>query len=270
MSQALEADRRLSSLGRLFGESGLARLRASKVVVVGIGGVGSWAAEALARSGVGRLELIDMDHVAESNINRQVHALESTIGAAKVEAMRQRIADISSHCQVSTLEEFAQPENVEVIIDPSADFVIDATDQVKAKAALCNLARQRQQGLVVCGAAGGRLDPLMLTRDDIAVVKGDALIASLRARLRREYGFPKGSVLIKGKASVQTFKLSAIYSKENMAIATNPPDASPGDLASAGSPLACAGYGSIITVTAAMGLAAASFAMREILCKPGS
>lgn len=246
------AARRFASLGRLYGDAGLARLWAARVVVVGIGGVGSWAAEALARSGVGQLDLIDMDHVAESNINRQVHALDSTVGAAKIEAMRARIADISPDCRVRLHDEFADPENVGRLIDVAADFVIDATDQVRAKAAMVALARQRAQALLVCGAAGGRTDPMALREEDLALIKGDALMSSLRARLRREHGFTR--------EPGRKFGVRAVYSIE----ATAGGGALAGS-AQAGAPLACAGYGSIVTVTAAMGLAAASIAIRDIV-----
>lgn len=250
--EAAPGGRRFASLGRLFGDGGLARLWSARVVVVGIGGVGSWAVEALARSGVGQLDLIDMDHVAESNINRQVHALDSTLGAAKIEAMRARIADISPQCRLRLHDEFAEPGNVDRLIDASADFIIDATDQVRAKAALVALARERSQGLLVCGAAGGRTDPLALREEDIALIKGDALMSSLRARLRREHGFPR--------EPGRKFGVRAVYSTQ--ATASGVALAGTGE---AGAPLACAGYGSIVTVTAAMGLAAASVAMREML-----
>jgi tRNA threonylcarbamoyladenosine dehydratase len=253
-------NRRFASLARLFGDAGLARLWAARVVVVGIGGVGSWAAEALARSGIGQIDLVDMDHIAESNINRQVHAVSSSLGAAKVEAMRARIAEISPECAVHIHDCFAQADNVAVILDGSADVIIDATDQVRAKAAMAALARERQQYLIVCGAAGGRTDPMLLADEDIALIKGDALIASLRARMRRDYSFPREA----GK----TFGIRAVYSKETLANAGGGRSAaSPSFDHSAGAPLACSGYGSMVTVTAAFGLAAASLAMKQILSR---
>lgn len=261
--QVLDEDaRRFASLDRLYGAAGLSRLRAARVVVVGIGGVGSWAAEALARSGIGALDLIDLDHVAESNINRQVHALGSTLGAAKVEAMRERIADIAPQCRVQAIDAFVETDSAGQLIDAAADVVIDATDQVRAKAAMAALARQRGQGLIVCGAAGGRTDPLALREEDVALIKGDALIANLRARLRREYGF--------AREPGRRFGLRAVYSIEPPGgrgglAAGQGGDGAQGMSAGAGAPLACAGYGSIVTVTAAMGLAAASLAMRMIL-----
>lgn len=226
--------------------------------MVGIGGVGSWAAEALARSGIGQIDLIDMDHIAESNINRQVHALDSTLGAAKVQAMQMRIADISPECVVRVFDCFAEADNVATVLDASANVIIDATDQVRAKAAMTGLVRERRQDLIVCGAAGGRTDPMALAVDDIAHIKGDALIASLRAKMRRDYGFTRDP----GRA----FGQRAIYSKEKLRQVTgNGGDALENAGFSPGAPLACSGYGSMVTVTAAFGLAAASLSIKIIL-----
>ena len=130
-------DRRFGGLDRLYGVDGAARIRSAHVVVVGVGGVGSWTVEALARSGVGRLTLIDLDNVAESNINRQIHALDDTVGMAKVEAMRQRIAHINPDCVVTCIEDFVEPDNWPTILNGAeVDAVIDACDQVKAKTAM--------------------------------------------------------------------------------------------------------------------------------------
>ncbi len=261
MSESRTSSRRFASLARLFGDAGLERLWSARVIVVGIGGVGSWAAEALARSGLGQIDLIDMDHISESNINRQVHALSSSLGAAKVDAMRTRIADISPECLVRVHDCFAQPDNVAELLDASAHVIIDATDQVRAKAAMAGLARDRRQSLIVCGAAGGRTDPMALADEDIALIKGDALIASLRAKMRRDYGF--------SREPGRTFNMRAIYSKENLGTLSRQgswslaqPDSAPG------APLACSGYGSMVTVTAGFGFAAASLAMKTILAKP--
>jgi len=239
--------RRFSGVARLFGGDAFERIAAAHVCVIGLGGVGSWAAEALARSGVGRLTLIDLDHVAESNLNRQVLALQSTLGAAKVDAMRARVADIAPDCAVTVVDDFVTPENAARLVPPDA-IVVDAIDQVRAKVALVALCRERRQKLVVCGGAGGRHDPLRLRRDDLAGTKGDALLSSVRARLRREHGFPREP----GKR----FGVEAIYSDEHMSGARGS-----GEAAEGGAALSCAGYGSLVTVTAAMGMAAAARAL---------
>ncbi|MFT3802484.1 MAG: tRNA threonylcarbamoyladenosine dehydratase [Burkholderiaceae bacterium] len=245
-------DRRFAALGRLYGAAGLARLRAAHVVVVGIGGVGSWCAEALARSAVGRLTLIDMDHVAESNVNRQIHALASTLGAAKIEAMAVRIADIAADCRVDVVDDFVDPDNVATIV-PAADVIVDAIDQPRAKAALIAWARRAGRPIIVCGAAGGRTDPLRLRCDDLARTRGDALLSSVRARLRREHGFPRDPG--------QRFRVDAIFSDEQVRAL---PGAAGGAARTGGAPLNCAGYGSAVGVTAPMGMAAAQRAINRL------
>ena len=151
--------RRFSGLTRLYGEEGQARLATAHVCVVGIGGVGSWAAEALARSGVGRLTLIDLDHVAESNINRQIQAADPTLGQAKVEAMRARIAGYAPDCGLTLIDDFVTPENAAEYLDNGFDYVIDAIDSVRAKVAMIAVCHRAGIPLVTCGAAGGKTDP---------------------------------------------------------------------------------------------------------------
>lgn len=244
-------DRRFAAVGRLIGAAGLERLRAAHVVVVGLGGVGSWAAEALARSGVGALTLIDLDHVAESNLNRQLHATQATLGAAKVVAMQERIRSIMDDCRVTVVDAFVTPDDVEVLLPPDADGLIDATDAPRAKAAMIAWAVRMNCAMVVCGAAGGRLDPLALRRSDLAQVQGDRLLAAVRARLRRDHDFPGPG---------QRFGVAAIHA------GGSPMGLAPArDAAGGAAPLACAGYGSIVTVTAAMGFAAAGALMDALL-----
>ncbi len=253
--------RRFGGVARLWGQAGAERIAQSHLVVVGVGGVGSWAAEALARCGVGALTLIDLDHVAESNINRQVHALESTLGAAKVQVMAERIREISPHTQVTAIEEFVSAENVADVVPGQADGVIDAIDAPRAKAALIATCIARAQPVQVCGAAGGRIDPLALVRTDLVFSRSDALLASVRARLRRDHGF--------SRRTDQPFGVPAVW-------APAPPEgAQRADVlggahasGSAGAPLACSGYGSVVMVTAAMGLAVASGVIDAVLNAP--
>lgn len=249
-----DSSRRFGGVARIHGDDALGVLAGTHVCVVGIGGVGSWTVEALARSGVGQLTLIDLDHVAESNVNRQVHALGSTLGAAKVEVMRGRIADISPDCQVRAIDDYVTVENVERLV-PGGALVVDAIDAPREKAALIACMRRRRQPIVVCGGAGGRTDPLRLRRDDLSRTKGDALLAAVRARLRREYGFPR--------EAAKRFRIEAIYSDEHPGRAAR--EAACEEGARGGAPLACAGYGSLVTVTATMGLAAASWAIERAL-----
>lgn len=218
-------------------------------MVVGLGGVGSWAAEALARSGVGHLTLIDLDHVAESNLNRQLHATVSTIGLAKVDAMRERLLSIVPDCAVQTVDAFVTPETVTELLPAGSNVVIDAIDAPRAKAAMIRWAADSACAIVVCGAAGGRRDPLALRRVDLAEARGDRLLAAVRSRLRRDYGFP---------APGERFGVTAIHAEQHN-VQVNPVDVGHG------APLACAGYGSIVTVTAAMGFAAAAAAIDQAL-----
>ncbi len=248
------AARRFGGVARLYGEAGAQRIASAHAVVVGVGGVGSWVAEALARCGIGRLTLIDLDHVSESNVNRQVHALDSTLGASKVATMAERIADISPHTAVVQVDDFVTVDNVGSLLAADADVVVDAIDAPRAKAALIATCTARGVPVVVCGGAGGRIDPLALRRTDLADAKGDALLASVRARLRRDHAFPR-------ERGVR-FGVEAIWSP---APAGGARPESPGE---AGMPLACSGYGSVVMVTAAMGFAAASDAVAALLSRP--
>ena len=245
MSNGGDFHRRFSGIERLYGIGSFARLTGSHVCVIGIGGVGSWATEALARSGVGRLTLIDLDHVAESNVNRQVHALTDTLGQAKVLAMRDRIAAIHPDCVVNCVEEFITPENIVSLI-PACDAVVDAIDQVRAKAALIAHCRHAKIPLVTTGGAGGRTDPARVRVDDLSRTTQDALAAKVRALLRKEYGFPRE----------KKFGIECVFSDE--------PTAKPAacDVDEHGlHGLSCAGYGSSVCVTAAFGFTAAARAL---------
>ena len=157
----MEADyeRRFGGVARLYGAAGAGRLKGASVCVVGVGGVGSWALEALARTGIGRLAAVDLDMVAESNTNRQVHALGDIYGKAKVDAMAERIRAINPDCQVACIEDFVTPANVAEVLQPHFDVVIDAIDQARAKAAMIAPCRRQGIPIVVAGAAGGQSDP---------------------------------------------------------------------------------------------------------------
>jgi len=250
--------RRFGGVARVYGDEGASRLRAAHVAVVGLGGVGSWAAEALARSAVGRLTLIDFDHIAESNTNRQLLALQSSYGRSKVEAMAERIAAINPLCKVHVVDDFATPDNVARLINEFSALV-DCIDQVRDKAAL--IARCRSAGIPVfsCGAAGGRIDPTQIACADLAKAIGDPLLASVRHRLRREHGFPRSD------ARPSDFGVTAIYSAEPV---RRPPGQANTDEADRGvgdAGLSCAGYGSSVVVTATMGFVAAAQAMNRLI-----
>lgn len=247
--------RRFGGTVRLFGAEGAARLRAAHVLVAGVGGVGSWAVEALARAGVGRITLVDLDHVAESNLNRQLHATCATLGMAKVEAMRERVALVAPDCLLETVDDFVTPDNVAALLGPGIDLAIDAVDDMAAKVALVAHCRRQGMPLVVCGAAGGRIDALRLREEDLARCTGDALLAKLRGRLRREHGFPPAPP--KGREA-KRFGVTVVFSDEQ------PVRLDACETGTGGAPLGCAGYGSLVSVTAAMGMAAAGIALRRI------
>jgi tRNA A37 threonylcarbamoyladenosine dehydratase len=241
--------RQFSSAARLFSSGQFSRLRQAHVGVVGLGGVGSWAAEALVRSGLGAITLVDMDHVAESNLNRQVQALHSTLGAAKCDSLKQRLLDIAPDCLVTVLDMFLAPENADGLITKSAaDVWIDATDDLAAKRAMILVlsGSKRLKDLVVSGGAGGTTDPTRISAADLSEAVHDPLLSSLRYDLRKNHGFPRT-----GKTKIQV-----VFSSQPVVKAE---DCDPM------ARLACAGYGSLVTVTASMGMAAAQQAMVRLI-----
>jgi tRNA A37 threonylcarbamoyladenosine dehydratase len=252
-----DVSRRFGGIDRLYGPGALSRAGLAHVVVVGIGGVGSWAVEALARSGVGRLTLIDLDHIAESNVNRQIHALEDTLGAAKVLAMKARVAAINPACEVITIEEFIEPENVATLL-PACDAVIDAIDNVRAKTALIAHCRQTEILIVTTGGAGGRTDPTRMEITDLSRTVQDVLASKVRARLRKEYNFPRDPK--------KKFGVDCVFSQEPI---RQPSRATSADFCEApvdgAAGLACAGYGSSVAVTACFGFAAAARVLDTLL-----
>ena len=241
--EAPDPERRFGGLRRLYGDAAYTHIRAARVAVVGLGGVGSWAAEALARSGVAGLTLIDFDHVAESNINRQVQAVGATLGQSKVQALRERIADIHPHCEVIGVEEFADEQNWPALLPQPVDVVIDACDQVRAKCAVAAWALQTGSELVVVGAAGGKRRPQEVQVADLALVTHDPLLAALRQRLRKQHGGARS-----GPMGVR-----CVFSREAVA--------APAQGSASDGSLNCAGYGSGVTVTATFGMVAASVAL---------
>ncbi|MEW6707156.1 MAG: tRNA threonylcarbamoyladenosine dehydratase [Pseudomonadota bacterium] len=245
-----DLERRFGGLKRLYGEPGYRQLRTLRVAVVGLGGVGSWAAEALARCGVAGLVLIDLDHVAESNINRQIQALGSTLGMQKGAALAARIADIHPGCAVQVVDEFVEPGNWPGLLPTPVDAVIDACDQLRAKFALAEWALRERALFISAGAAGGKQRAERVEVADLAEVTHDPLLAALRQRLR------KAGAVRKGAMGVQ-----CVFSRE----AVQPPvDA----VCAADGSLNCHGYGSSVAVTATFGMVAAGELIRRALAKP--
>jgi tRNA A37 threonylcarbamoyladenosine dehydratase len=197
---------RFGAIGRLYGRSGLDRIRAGHVCVVGLGGVGSWVVEALARSGIGALTLVDMDEVCLSNVNRQIHALDDTVGRPKAAVLAERVAKIAPDCRVTVEAVFFTEGTAERLLAPDYDYVVDAIDATKHKCRLIAEARRRGLRIITCGGAGGCIDPSRVKIGDLARTINDPLLLQVRKRLRREYGFPK--------LSRQKFKVDCVYSDE--------------------------------------------------------
>jgi len=255
----MDFERRFGGIARLYGQAGLARFQAAHVCVVGVGGVGSWIVEALARSAIGRLTLIDLDNVAESNINRQIQAMTDTLGKAKITALADRIAQINPRCEVTLVEDFVTPDNLnELIKAPGFDYVIDAIDSVKAKTALLAFCRAEAIPVVTIGGAGGQIDPGKIEIRDLCRTEQEPLLSLVRKRLRQNYGFPRGT---KNK-----FGIDAVFSMEPLKF-PEPGcaiDQSPADEEAGITGLNCAGFGSAMVVTASFGMQAAALVLRKL------
>ena len=273
LSEDVDAERRFGGLARLYGPDAPARLRQAHIAVAGLGGVGSWVAEALARCGVGALTLIDLDNIAESNVNRQIHALTSTIGQSKVDAMADRIQAINPACVLTRVEDFVEPDNIQQVLPGPYSVVADCTDQAAAKIAMVLYAREHRVPLLLCGGAGGKTDPLALRAGDLSQAVNDALLAKLRNQLRRLHGFPKASDA-RGKPlkRVPRMGVRALWFDQPaiMPAAWARAAEVEDDLGAAGQTpapqgLSCAGYGSVVMVTAAMGMAVANEAVQLVL-----
>lgn len=246
-SATADLNRRFGGIDRLYGHQTLERFAKAHVCVVGVGGVGSWAVEALARSGIGRLSLIDADHIAESNINRQLQALGSTLGQAKVEALRSRILDINPACQVICQEEMLDAENLEHLIASDTDWLIDCIDNYRVKAALIIHCKRLKLPLICLGGAGGKTDPALIEVSDLSRTEQDPLLAKTRRLLRQAHGFSSNPK--------RRFGITAVYSTEpQMPSAKCQQDGS----------LNCAGFGSSMALTASFGLMAAALVLKKL------
>lgn len=253
--------RRFGGIARLYGAAALARFQKAHVCVIGVGGVGSWVVEALARSAIGRITMIDLDNVAESNVNRQLHALTANLGKAKVTALAERIAEINPFCEVKQIEDFITPDNVDAMIGNAGyDYVIDAIDSVAAKTALIAYCRAHEIRLITIGGAGGQIDPTCIEIRDLARTEQEPLLAKVRKRLRSQHGFPRGDK--------SRFGIDAVFSTEPLRFPETPEacalDGSGNVTQSGVSGLNCAGFGSSVTVTASFGLVAASRVLRRL------
>lgn len=254
------AEERFRGLDRLYGTGSSARLAQKHVCVIGIGGVGSWVVEALARSAFGQLTLIDADEVCISNTNRQLHALDGQYGRAKVEVMAERARAINPALRIDTFAEFLTPSNLERLLDRGYDLVIDCCDAFRVKVEMIAWCRRRKLPVIVSGSAGGRIDPTLVRVRDLSRTEHDAMLALIRKKLREEFRFPRGPK--------RYFGVQAIYSLENVRYpqADGSVCGQRPEVGEAGLKLDCGGgLGAATHVTATFAFVAVSAAIQKLL-----
>ncbi|RUO65987.1 tRNA A37 threonylcarbamoyladenosine dehydratase [Pseudidiomarina planktonica] len=252
-----EPNPRFSGVSRVYGQPQLQRLQQHHVAVVGLGGVGSWAVEALARTGIGALTLIDLDDICLTNINRQLPALTSTVGQLKTEVLAARVKDINPDCEVRIIDDFLTADNLEACLGEPVTAVLDAIDSVNTKAALIAWCKRRKLPLVTCGGAGGQLDPGSVTMADLAKAEQDPLLAKVRSQLRRDYNFTKNP---KRKFGVQ-----AIYSTEQLRYPTGDGGISMAKPGAGSMRMDCStGFGASMMVTTTFAMHAVAALLKKI------
>lgn len=252
-------EQRFGGTARLYGQQQTAWLRQAHVCVVGIGGVGSWVAEALARTAIGTITLIDLDDICVTNTNRQIHALSNTVGEAKVDAMAERIRLINPECEVKVVEDFVTPENCAEYLDKEMSYVVDATDSVKAKAAMIAHCKRQKIPVITIGGAGGQTDPTQIIVGDLAKTQQDPLAAKLRSQLRRFYRFSTNPK--------RRFGVECVYSSEQLKYPQADGSVCTSKNLSDGSvKLDCnSGFGAAVAVTASFGFVAAARVVNKII-----
>jgi tRNA A37 threonylcarbamoyladenosine dehydratase len=248
---------RFGALGRLYGAAALPRLHGAHVTVVGVGGVGSWVVEALARSGIGALTLVDLDDVCVTNTNRQLHALSESFGRPKVAVLAERVRAINPECRVTTHAEFFTAESADRLLATKADWLVDAIDGMSNKALLIARCVAHGQPVLTVGGAGGRRDATRIRVGDLGESQGDELLRLVRKKLRRDHGFARGEG--------NTYGIPCVYSNEKpvfpWADGTCSTEPEPGTSLK----LDCAsGFGTGVFVTGAFGFAAAGEVVRRI------
>ena len=252
-------DPRFAGIERLYGAGSVARFAGARVAIVGVGGVGSWAAEALARSGVGSLTLIDADEVCLSNTNRQLHALANTQGKAKVGVMAERLRGISPELEVQAVERFVTPSTLAELLGGGFELVLDACDAFRVKVEMIAWCRRRKQPLIVCGSAGGRTDPTQIRVRDLSRTEHDALLGMVRRKLRQEFGFPSNRDRYFGVPAVYSLQNVRYPQPDGRVCGTRPEGSDSLKLDCGG------GLGAATHVTAAFGFAAVGRALEMLL-----
>lgn len=247
-------EQRFGGIGRLYGTSALERLRQAHICVIGIGGVGSWAVEALARSGIGKLTLIDMDDICVTNINRQIHALSGNIGKLKTEVMKERVQLINSKCEVQVIDDFLSAENLAEYLNRNYDYVIDAIDNVKTKAALIAYCKRNKIKVITIGGAGGQTDPSQIRIADLSKTIQDPLLAKVRSVLRKNYNFSQNPK--------RKFGIDCVFSTQPLIF----PQAE-GECAVSATMNCANGFGAATMITATFGFFAVSRVIDKLLAK---
>ncbi|MGB2079470.1 MAG: tRNA cyclic N6-threonylcarbamoyladenosine(37) synthase TcdA [Vibrio sp.] len=252
---------RFGGTARLYGNQALDIFRAAHVCVIGIGGVGSWAAEALARSGIGEITLIDLDDVCITNVNRQIHAMTDTVGESKIEMMASRIEQINPECKVNLVDDFITPENLETYISAEFDYVLDAIDSLKPKSALLSFCRSRKIKVITVGGAGGQTDPTQIKTADLTKTIQDPLAKKLKDNLRRFYNFPKNPQ--------RKFGIECVFSTEQLKYPQADGSVCAAKASAEGAKrMDCAsGFGAATVVTATFGFVAVARILEKLVQK---
>lgn len=268
MTNTIDTQRRFGGLSRLYGDEAISKLHAAHVCIIGIGGVGSWAAEALARSAVGAITLIDMDVISESNMNRQSHTKQSTLGKNKIDAMAEQIAQINPDCKTNCIDDFITIDNIPEYMSVEYDLVLDCADNFRVKAALIDHCRRSKIKILTVGGAGGQIDPTKVKCVDLSRSEHDALLSKVRKQLRQKHGFPTNLK--------RTFSVPCVFSTEQLTfpdgaggVTQYKPNQESADSNMSG--LSCAGgLGSVMHVTASFALVAVAYVLDYIVRDSGS
>ena len=252
MSRVDNYEQRFGGIGRLYTPEGLSKLRQAHVCVIGIGGVGSWAVEALARTGIGKITMIDMDDICVTNINRQIHAMTGTVAQLKTESMKERVERINPECVVEIIDDFISPENIPEYLNRGYDYVIDAIDSVKTKAALIAYCKRNKIKLITTGGAGGQTDPRQIQIADLSRTIQDPLASKVRSLLRKEYNFSQNPK--------RTFGVDCVFSTQPLIFPKM------GEGCEISATMNCAnGFGAVTMVTATFGFFAVSRVVDKLL-----
>ena len=252
MSRVDNYEQRFGGIGRLYTPEGLSKLRQAHVCVIGIGGVGSWAVEALARTGIGKITMIDMDDICVTNINRQIHAMTGTVAQLKTESMKERVERINPECVVEIIDDFILPENIPEYLNRGYDYVIDAIDSLKTKAALIAYCKRNKIKLITTGGAGGQTDPSQIQIADLSKTIQDPLASKVRSLLRKEYNFSQNPK--------RKFGVDCVFSTQPLIFPKM------GESCEISATMNCAnGFGAVTMVTATFGFFAVSRVVDKLL-----